>query len=755
MKLTFDIKNQIITRTDISRVIANSADYLEAEFSFSSDWDNLTKVAHFKNGNVVLDVPLDNNEIKADKHLNLGVGTWKVSVEGVLSEQRIETNATNVTVRASGSVAHMGPIPDVYQQLLAIISELNAEAAPEALVNGAVEDFIDANYSQMIANAMEVSKEIFEQIIEAASEKYKQMLENMRIAIEHVRDTLPLDYDTLTSALNDNFGGRFFYKSLTENNEIGKFYCEPHKTYVIYTNLVKNCQARYYEFYKDGTYETIKFDRENNVNIYTTHDDVDYIRIFAFDVQGIGEIASFICEFSGASSFYDSVLQSSSISISNDNLMGYTGVLELPTNKVYKITRPITEDKFAGLPKYNDFATLTIISSDKYDARARYDVCIYASLNSGLYLGTIFNTDLKWYRVDGYNLINVVFEGGRDLYTDAEICKFYPTENADYMFYIKGTGYVFDVYEFHEDGSYKTLAAGIEAPYAMSYKTPSNVSYIRFYNKSGEKNVSTSVVVTDAVNDIVSIANKENKKSDIYDIAFSNEFASVRKFTVIGDSMASGYYKPTGGAQRDRNIDYSWCQVLARMNGQTCQNASKSGITCETWWTDNDCKPNVTTSKKSQVYVVGLGTNDYKDVTPTDAQKGSVADIDFNNYNNNANSFYGNYAKILQYVHEVNPLAQIICLTIPLPRAETPWKEDAIREICALPEFANYVSLCDLVKDFRDVVDSDLLAEHRLNGHFSPAGYANSAKALHFALSKTMRANKLKFETIPQIPYDA
>ena len=187
MKLTFDIKNQIITRTDTNRVISNSADYIEAEFSFSSDWDNLTKVASFKNGNIVISVPLDNNSIPAEKHLNLGVGNWKVSVEGVLSDQKIETNAANVVVKSSGSIKHVGPAPDVYQDLLVMLSELQTTAAPESVIRAAVEDFLDDNYTIVIDDA--VKEEIIKQVINGP-----QMVDKLGLTM--YAQVLPFNVDT-------------------------------------------------------------------------------------------------------------------------------------------------------------------------------------------------------------------------------------------------------------------------------------------------------------------------------------------------------------------------------------------------------------------------------------------------------------------------------------------------------------------------------------------------------------------------------
>lgn len=150
MKITFSVNNQILTRTDSGRVIANSSDYLEVEVDFSTDWEYCEKTIQFRNGDTVYTYLLVDNKITQDKHLVLTVGTWKVSIFGVYGNQRITTNTANVVVNASGYIGVTGPTQDVYEELVTIMNSLHTEAASEAVVRSAVEEFITDNFINLV-----------------------------------------------------------------------------------------------------------------------------------------------------------------------------------------------------------------------------------------------------------------------------------------------------------------------------------------------------------------------------------------------------------------------------------------------------------------------------------------------------------------------------------------------------------------------------------------------------------------------------
>lgn len=121
------VKNQTL-EIEQPVIAADTIDYLTALFTFSPDWNGLTKWAHFAKGEIVYDIELVNDGIAKDRHLSLSVGSWSVYLHGneiiggVVTE-RITTQVKSLTVEASG-VLNGEPLPvtppSVGEQILAV-----------------------------------------------------------------------------------------------------------------------------------------------------------------------------------------------------------------------------------------------------------------------------------------------------------------------------------------------------------------------------------------------------------------------------------------------------------------------------------------------------------------------------------------------------------------------------------------------------------------------------------------------------------
>ncbi len=168
-------------------------------------------------------------------------------------------------------------------------------------------------------------------------------------------------------------------------------------------------------------------------------------------------------------------------------------------------------------------------------------------------------------------------------------------------------------------------------------------------------------------------------------ISESLGFASMfEDWGFIGDSLTSGYIavdnvgaesplKSEGLGSIGRNIyRMSWGQILCRMCGTKGTNFSLGGATTASWLSqfangatnvgynsDGTIGVNFLSQKKS-VYTICLGTNDSGNNIPV----GNVeTDIDLTDYHNNANTFAGNYAKIIQMCKEMTPSCKIFLIT--------------------------------------------------------------------------------------------
>ena len=88
-------------------IAADSINYLTAEFIFrTSDWNGLTKIAHFSNGKKSADIELVDDRIPSSAGLNLSEGCWVVSLTGHAYDagtlvQRITTTQARLTVKPS------------------------------------------------------------------------------------------------------------------------------------------------------------------------------------------------------------------------------------------------------------------------------------------------------------------------------------------------------------------------------------------------------------------------------------------------------------------------------------------------------------------------------------------------------------------------------------------------------------------------------------------------------------------------------
>lgn len=113
-------------------VVADTIDYLEAQFAFSEDWDGLEKWVHSAKDGEVYDIRLTDDCIRKEDHLNLSAGIWKVYLHGNEFSggkviERITTNAAILKVEPTGTLDGE-PFPEmpasVTEQILARLEEI-------------------------------------------------------------------------------------------------------------------------------------------------------------------------------------------------------------------------------------------------------------------------------------------------------------------------------------------------------------------------------------------------------------------------------------------------------------------------------------------------------------------------------------------------------------------------------------------------------------------------------------------------------
>nr|DAV88464.1 MAG TPA: GDSL like Lipase Acylhydrolase [Caudoviricetes sp.] len=257
-------------------------------------------------------------------------------------------------------------------------------------------------------------------------------------------------------------------------------------------------------------------------------------------------------------------------------------------------------------------------------------------------------------------------------------------------------------------------------------------------------------------NNLPSISNNDNRVCSLSDnplriIKETPGFAAIlHSIGYAGDSLMSG---EMAYSVLDSNVykdcyEFSWGQRLSAMIGGIATNFSKGGLTTQSWIStyinsqengnSNDNVDRKFTTSKYQAYINGLGTNDTNRLLTI----GTIDDIDFDNYNNNADTFYGNYARILQKARDVSPKSYLFCLTIPTiwqSTAEARGYNDAIRNI------AKKFEKCYIIDLYKYLPVNDYISNYISNGHMNTQGYQWIAYAIGTYIDYIITQNPLDF----------
>ena len=241
-------------------------------------------------------------------------------------------------------------------------------------------------------------------------------------------------------------------------------------------------------------------------------------------------------------------------------------------------------------------------------------------------------------------------------------------------------------------------------------------------------------------NGIVDYINKKNTtlKENSY---LNNAYAGIPVVGIIGDSLSSGVTQKES-SEFVTDYDFAWWKILERNSGQTYKGFCKGGLSAKYWLEDVDygLPKALEPGNKCCAYIVALGVNDqyYGDTI------GSITDIDDSDYHNNADTFYGNYGKIIQILTEASPKSLFLLMTIPRTNGSS--YNEAIRNI------ANHFSNCflvDLANNEMDFFNEGYIHNSMYGGgHYNSAAYAVIGKVMEHEISKVIVDNYLAFRYI-------
>ena len=227
-----------------------------------------------------------------------------------------------------------------------------------------------------------------------------------------------------------------------------------------------------------------------------------------------------------------------------------------------------------------------------------------------------------------------------------------------------------------------------------------------------------------------------------------------RTIGCIGDSLSSGEFESLdeeGNRGWHDMYEYSWGQYIARTAGCKVYNFSRGGMTAKWYW-DSFADENDFWSedKLCQAYIVALGVND---LINCGQEPGTTGDICMEDYNRNADTFAGYYARIIQRIKSMQPKARFFLMTMPQDdEIESDAEKRALADRHAelmheLADIFDYTYVLDL-RRYAPVYDSEFHRRFFLSGHMNAAGYLLTAQMVMSGIDSIIRANMEDFSQV-------
>lgn len=559
MKITFDVKNQILSRTDRQYVIANSTDYLEAEITFSEDWADLEKNMQFVSGDNKYTFALEQDgavwKIAQNQHLNLGIGTWKASIIGVGGDKRIVTNEANIAIRASGWIGVGGPIPSVYEQLLTIIQSLHTEVASSAVIRSAVQQYIVDNFDALVKEVVVVGdvQEIIDDMVE----------------------------DGTISALLDQVIAGDVPGAVTDWLED---HVDPDTGYVIDNTLTTALAAADAKATGDAitnlksalTQKAWEFGSKNRINPNTLTENYAIAKTGVVAANNSYDVSDYIPLTPGATMYNYGIAKGSfaffgsdKTVLSDNNTPNLTNPFTVPNN-VYYIRISV---------KPENLATAYLSTQDSFDAYKTIQQYVhdgFSAVDADLAkfeLSTTWINDIFIKTTDGTEASNSSYKAtgyiriGSNSVTEIIRYNLKLFENTAIAYYDKDKVFI---------SAYAPASASLIVVEGV-INPPSNAAYVRF---SCAKNYDGKLWMQ-------SIVPKEVGESENPCDYGGNEIAVFNKGLCIGDSLTTGtmnYYQDGSRNHTVQYAKYSYPTYLSKLTGIEITNKGSGGKTSAEWY---------------------------------------------------------------------------------------------------------------------------------------------------------------------------
>ena len=276
------------------------------------------------------------------------------------------------------------------------------------------------------------------------------------------------------------------------------------------------------------------------------------------------------------------------------------------------------------------------------------------------------------------------------------------------------------------DITYQLIIASIPSGSKIRFTAPVSGVGIRSYFAAAGSTVLKSY--DDGLIDIEGTINK---------VVAEREYATVSMFesiAVVGDSYASGGVYIDEDTNWGQHQGISWPKILGRSCGSEINNYSSSGLSTRTWLTNATVGLSKALSDDpSGLYLMCLGIND----GGIAGYLGTISDIHDDDYTQNADTFYGNYGKIMAQLLVHAPLSKFV-FVIP------PYNLDS-DYVTAIKNIAEHYSVPYVVSYDDPVFQSTFWTGSITHGHPVAMTYGSMAQAYERLLSLCIQNNSSYF----------
>ncbi|MBO5891218.1 MAG: SGNH/GDSL hydrolase family protein [Oscillospiraceae bacterium] len=301
------------------------------------------------------------------------------------------------------------------------------------------------------------------------------------------------------------------------------------------------------------------------------------------------------------------------------------------------------------------------------------------------------------------------------------------------------------------DTCLEVIAIGTTESQTVTYTTTESKVYLRITKNAKDTDIyptSTPVITTDISSALRDIG---RRMDEIADGKTTNDVFSFVNVGVIGDSLASGAvnYKNASGDTATKDCPtYSWGKYMEREHGIPVTLFSKGGASTRSWLTAEWGLSAMQSANPCDCYIIGLGVNDKSSLGTN--YLGTSADVTIGNEDSNADTFYGNYSKIIASLLAKSPRCKIFCLTMPSTQSDPANTFNvAIRDIVDMYDNAH---LIDLEGDSY-FGSSEYTALWNV-AHSTATGYKAIADHLWYRFNKYIRENLSDFTDVQWILED-